>query len=249
MGKEKATKNSLFIFFTAICLPILIIYFLGIRQKASLEENYRQLEKEFLKEYSDNIPKDWVIVDLDGFGRISIPPTLEIREEDSSLDLINKSAKNLVYKLMGEEEGDLIIVFQQKGLNDDNRDAYKSYARVMITIFDLEDDTVSKRWEALRFYELAILKQASLYTLTEASESFDCKFKDTDFRERTINHMNSTEFTFTRSCRGNPEIYVEQYKFNNFNERVEVILSYRVNEKERWEKDFQKIIETFIITN
>ena len=97
--------------------------------------------------------------------------------------------------------------------------------------------------------DLQLLKEDSDSTLEEASEYFGCSIGETTIDEVYVNRMNALKFTYSRTCRDNPEIYVEQYKFFNSDQIVEIILSYRLTESDRWEKDFSRIIDTFILTN
>ena len=206
-----------------------------------------------IEDYPGNIPEGWQIVNIENLGMIAIPKTLEVREEGSTLDVLSKSYNEVVYKISGLDEPntDSSMVIQQAGLDAREDDSFASYARIMINIYNLESDELPKRSERLNLSneDLQLLKEDSDSTLEEASEYFGCSIGETTIDEVYVNRMNALKFTYSRTCRDNPEIYVEQYKFFNSDQIVEIILSYRLTESDRWEKDFSRIIDTFILTN
>jgi len=232
-----------------LLISVLLIYFVVERPTLfgqSFEEN-------FVSNYEENIPDDWHTIQIKDLGLIAIPNTLEVREDGSTIDIVNKGSKAIIYELSNitERNSESNLVIQQKGLNEASKESFSSYARIMINIYNLEEGSFPKRYEKLNLSDddLEEIKNKSLESLNEAASLWNVEFRETTIEDVQVNRMNAVKVTFVRSLSGNPEVYREQYTFLNSNQMVEIILSYRINESEMWKEDFSKIINTFIITN
>jgi hypothetical protein len=250
--KKLKIKNiivvSLVLLFSAVAL-----YLVVERPAFLFKGGGKSYEEDFVLNYEENIPDDWQIIEITDLGLISIPKTLEVREDGSTVDVVSTATKAVIYKLSNitEPNAESNLVIQQKGLNEASRESFSSYARVMINIHNLEEGSFPKRYEKFNLSDddLEEIKDQSMETLNQASAILDVEIRDTTIEEVQINRMSAIRFTLIRSLKGNPEVYLEQYKFFNDNQMVEIILSYRINESEKWAEDFSKIINTFIITN
>ncbi len=246
------TKNFIIVS-VVLLVSALLIYLVVDRPAFLFKGGGKSYEEDFVSKYEENIPDDWQIVEIADLGLISIPSTLEVREDGSTIDVFNTVGKSVIYELSGitEPNTESNLVIQQKGLNEANTDAFSSYARVMINIYNLEEGSFPRRYESLNLSEgdLQDIKDQSQETLNQASAVFDIEIRDTTIEEVQVNRMNAIKFSLIRAISDNPEVYMEQYKFFNYNQMIEIILSYRMNESNKWEDDFSEIINTFIITN
>lgn len=213
----------------------------------------KSYQEKFVANYLNNIPDGWQIVNIENLGLISIPETLEVREDGSGLDVLSKNFNETIYEISGltEPNTDSSLVIQQKGLDDFESSAFSSYARIMINIYNLESEELPARSEKLNLseYDLELLRDQSVATIEEAAEYFNCSLGAVTIEETYVNRMNAIKVTYSRSCRENPEVYVQQYKFFNSDQIVEIILSYRTEEENKWPEDFSRIMNTFILTN
>lgn len=252
MKERKKTKDWIVIVLVLITSS-LAIYLITQRPAFLFGTSSKSFQENFVENYPSNIPYEWNIVNIENLGLIAIPRTLEVREEGGTLDVISKSFKETMYKISGltDPNSDSSIVIQQSGLDNLKSDSFSSYARIMINIFNLEADELPQRGDRLNLSleDLKFLKEDSMKTLEEAAEYFNCSLGETKIEEVYVNRMNALKFTYYRTCRENPEVYVQQYKFFNSDQIVEIILSYRVNESNLWEEDFSRIVDTFILTN
>jgi hypothetical protein len=64
----------------------------------------------------------------------------------------------------------------------------------------------------------------------------------------SVNGFSYIKMSFIRQIGNNPSVKVFGYRFFNYDEEVELTISYRVPESNLWEEDFEKIIDTFSFT-
>lgn len=251
--KGNKGKRDWIIIVIVLVISFILIYVMTQKPSFLFGTDSESSQGNLIEDYPGNIPEGWQIVNIENLGMIAIPKTLEVREEGSTLDVLSKSFNETIYKIseLTEPNSHSSLVIQQVGLNESEDNAFSSYARIMINIYNIEDDEFPKRWEKLNLSvdDLEVLRNQSLTIIEEAADLFNCSLGETTIEEVYVNRMNAIKFTHSRTCRNNPEVYVEQYKFFNSDQVVEIILSYRLTESDRWEKDFSRIIDTFILTN
>jgi len=227
--KKTNLKNWIIISITVV-ISIIIIYVLKQEHDTSTNKSESSIE------YQREIPKDWNIVNIKDLGTIAIPKTLEVREEGSTLDSLNK------YNV-GK------IVIQQTGLNKNTDKSFATYARVIINIREIKDEKVPRKHERLNLStkELNDMKTSMLSTQNMIWGLLNCTIEDMNAEEVYINNMGAIKFSYLRQCRDNPQVYVEIYEFSNYNQIIEITLSYRISESDIWKEDFSQIIKTFIL--
>lgn len=249
---QKRNSKRIWIIISILLAVSFIIFIIAKKIPTFLTpDKSDNFSEEFVINYKDNIPDGWNIMDIENLGLIAIPKTLEVRKEGSTIDVISKDEN--VYKLLGIEKSkvDNKIVIQQAGLNDSTKESFSTYARVMINTYNFEDGEVPRRYERLNLSteDLNTIKDLNFSEIEESVKILNCKIEDKTVKEIYINQMNSFKFSFLRKCGNKPPVYVEQYKFFNYNQIIEIILSYRTNDSDMWKNDFSRIIDTFILTN
>ena len=142
---------------------------------------------------------------------------------------------------------DQIIIVQQKGLNRDMTLGAKGserYARLMINTLTFTDSGVKL------FCESSPLTATDLILgNTEIKKQYDeilIEWMPIEFKK--INEMCVLHISFIRSG-FNGNVKVDEYSFFNNDLQHNLILSYRVNEEDYWKQDFEKILNSFTITN
>lgn len=254
------TKNIL-VFTTVVLLSLSVIYFLNssdLLDKYSFtvspeERAYRQIEADFIANYDKNIPESWQTVNLSGVGIISIPKTLEIRDKESVISIVNESFSGNILEVLDVTytPPDSKFVFQQSGLNDLDEDSLDQYSRVIVSTYESSDYDF-ERWESYddRQSELQNLKSDVEELLQELGEKSGCTVVSDFNGVVKINGMYALNAEYTRDCdfqTGGP-VHVEMYQIYDNGRSVELVLSYRINEKEKWEEDYKRIVDSFIIT-
>lgn len=145
------------------------------------------------------------------------------------------------------------LVFQQKGLNNNNSSSYQTFGRVIVQtqIGNYGD------FEPLSF-------NISTVTPAEISE-LNSNFKQTTIsdlqtigheliewyplRVQKINGMPCIHVSYRRQLGSNPIVLVNYFVFQNKDRVHTLTLSYRVSESSAWKTDFARIQSSFRITN
>lgn len=203
----------------------------------------------FLRETAQSeIPKTWTLFEIENIGQLAIPPSLELRDDNSftalAADIIYDSY--VTHKKIKMTKSQL--VFQPKGSNELDKEAFSKYSRILINY---------NKGEYGDFY-----KWNEKYEFTNSEyKELDEYFKDEVVTPMTlmniklinwyplefgnVNGLSYIKISFTRQMANNPIVKVIGYKFFNTDEAVEITLSYRLSESEIWEADFSKVINTF----
>lgn len=203
----------------------------------------------FLRETAHpEIPKTWTLFEIENIGQLAIPPSLELRDDNSftalAADIIYDSY--VTHKKIKMTKSQL--VFQPKGSNELDKEAFSKYSRILINY---------NKGEYGDFY-----KWNEKYEFTNSEyKELDEYFKDEVVTPMTlmniklinwyplefgnVNGLSYIKISFTRQMANNPIVKVIGYKFFNTDEAVEITLSYRLSESEIWEADFSKVINTF----
>ena len=197
---------------------------------------------------SDNLEDGWKRIYVEELGSFDIPPTMEI--QDGLAKEITVIQEN-IYNLPATD-----IIVQQKGLNRDMTLGAKGkgserHARLMINTLTFTDSGVKL------FCESSPLTATDLILgNTEIKKQYDEMMRQ-NMREliewmpiefKKINEMCVLHISFIRSG-FNGNVKVDEYSFFNNDLQHNLILSYRVNEEDYWKQDFEKILNSFTITN
>ena len=248
--KRKMTTKSWMIIAIITVVTSLIVIYITKQKPTHSTPTTETFTQEFVRNYKSHIPNNLEIIDLEDLGLIAIPQTLEVREEGSSMDMLSKSFSGTFNEMLGSNIPEHKLVIQQAGLSGGTKESSSTYARVIIDVRKVKEGEVPSRNDRINLTQkdLNMLK-TSAFPPEATLKSMNCSAEERTVEEVYINKMNSIKLTYLRRCGNFPDTYVEQYKFFNYNEVVEITLSYRVNDSDIWKEDFSRIIDTFILTN
>ena len=180
-----------------------------------------------------------------GKYKITLPSKLELQDSElNNIKLGSQASSVSINTLSGH------ITFQQKGLNNNNKEAYNKYVRVIIEYFeeDKQDPTYG-------IGDKVIVDKDILHAVHEAAEA-NCKASKTPLikimsvQPLTINGFPVLYFSYKRKgWEGQPPVVVNVYRIFNRYESVTLTFSYRESEREQWNGINEKIIKTFCFSN
>lgn len=178
-----------------------------------------------------------------GKFKISLPTKLELQESELNniKRLDGKVSTVNINTLSGH------ITFQQKGLNNNIKEAYNKYVRVIFEYF--EEDRHNPTYG---IGDKVIVDKDVLYAVHEATEA-SCNASQTPLikilsvQPLTINGFPVLYYSYKRKgWEGKqPPVIVNIYRLFNRYESVTLTFSYRENERELWNSIHNNIIKTF----
>lgn len=188
------------------------------------------------------------IYSCNGLYRIELPAKMELQSSElNSVKKISKQGKKPQVNITTQSGH---ITFQQRGLNDDVKEAYNKYCRVIVEYFkeDRNDPTFGRGDQILIDREI-------LYAVTEASKE-SCARSGTPFiklisvQPLTINGFPVLYYSYKRKgWEGKqPPVIVNVFHIFNRDEGVTLTFSYREAERETWKSIHNNIIKTFSFT-
>lgn len=203
----------------------------------------------FLSEsVQSEIPETWTLYEIENIGQLAIPSTLELRDDNSftalAADIIHDSY--VTHKKIEMTKSQL--VFQPKGSNELDKEAFSKYSRILINYNKGEygdfykwnekyEFTDSEYKELDEYFKDEVVTPMSLMNI-KLINWYPLEFGN-------VNGLSYIKISFTRQMANNPIVKVVGYKFFNTDEAVEITLSYRLSESEIWESDFSNVINTF----
>ena len=185
------------------------------------------------------------IYNFNGKCQLELPNKLEL--QFSELNAVRKvTAQNKKSQVnITTQSGH--ITFQQKGLNDDVKEAYNKYCRVIVEYFkeDRNDPTFGRG-------DQIFVDRDILYAVTEASKE-SCARSGTPFiklisvQPLTINGFPVLYYSYKRKgWEGKqPPVIVNVFRIFNRYESVTLTFSYREAEREMWKSIHDNILKTF----
>jgi hypothetical protein len=188
------------------------------------------------------------IYSCNGLYRIELPAKLELQASElNSVKRISEQGKKPQMNITTQSGH---ITFQQKGLNDDVKEAYNKYCRVIVEYFkeDRNDPTFGRE-------DQIFVDRDILYAVTEASKE-SCARSGTPFiklisvQPLTINGFPVLYYSYKRKgWEGKqPPVIVNVFRIFNRYESVTLTFSYREAEREMWKSIHDNIIKTFSFT-
>lgn len=236
-------------------IPVIIIMFVvGLCMRACLSANSRANDVSFnsnslhtdFSNPNGNVsvceePKgvcnlnEWTryYVDNQAFS-ISVPPTMELRHDN---DVYTKVLKNVGLSVNSDH-----VVFQQKELSEFSQNALSHYARIMIShsIGDYDDfykynESFPIDYEVRQYLKSIALNNSNPYKL----------IGEPTYRWITIGACKALEMKYRRNGDKGNTTNCRFYFLYNYNEMVQMIVSYREQESDIWAEDLSKVIETF----
>jgi hypothetical protein len=200
----------------------------------------------------DTISGNWIKYDIENIGSIEIPSSLEIRDENSVISLgadIQYGHYNQSRKIKLEKPQ---IVFQPKGVNNLDKEAFKKYCRILINI------EKGKPGDYYKINEISGLSQIEIKELNNSIfKDYETQLKSggskiiswNPIEINSFNKMTPLKISYLRQSQINTPVYVEEYRFYNYDEIIKITLSYRKTEEMIWSSDLKQIIRSFTIKN
>ena len=178
---------------------------------------------------------------------IKLPSNLEL--QSSELNTVKRitQGKSSQIKINTLADG---IIFQQKGLNADEKSAYSKYCRVIIEYFK-EDRNEPVYGRGDQIYVDKEIFDFVHETVTErCNASKTPLMKVFTIQPLTINGFPVLYYSYRRKgCEGkNPPVLVTVYLIYNRYESVKLTFSYREAEREIWNGVHEYIMKSFSFT-
>lgn len=186
-----------------------------------------------------------ITYDIEGKVYLTIPSVYEIQKAseynmDGNVEYINTYTKKNGEVFIESTTGDKHFVFQQEGLNKHNKDAFEQYSRIVIDYF-VELDMpgyVDKIKTDENFFKMTINQLDSGLSVQ------GMKIEEIiDYGVLSINGFPATKIEYVRSgYNGAKPVHCSLYEIFNKNEGIILCVSYRIEEKDKWQE-----VEKFII--
>lgn len=182
---------------------------------------------------SFSTPSDWTEYKIDNAFSISIPNTMELR---NNYDDYTQWATNNIGLLSSAD-----AVFQQKNLSSMTKDAYNTYARVLIQHFSFTPGEVEHHYESpglvsedYRNLREMVDEEIKPYTYVDRPT----------WRWIDINGTKAIEGTYRRNGNDGP-VKCKFYLLFNHSEMTKVLITFREKDSDLWESDLNNVIKTF----
>jgi hypothetical protein len=194
---------------------------------------------------AQSLSPNWERVFISNVGYIDMPSYMEI--PSGTYEQIMNTYLNRL------EINAPQLIFQQKGLNDFNSEAFTKYGRIIV------ETKLGTYGEFLPLsYNISTVTSAEISQLNlnfKAKTISDLQsighqlIEWYPLRVQKINGMSCIHVSYRRQLGTKPIVLVNYYIFQN-NDRVHTLtLSYRVSEAVDWKTDFDRILTGFRITN
>lgn len=183
-------------------------------------------------------------------GSISIPNNMEI--QSGNYKKLSETYQKEISKKFGYEVSDNRIVFQQKGLNDLEKQGLASYVRV---ILETEIGNFGD------FDKLTNKLTATPQEISNISKEFKSQIQQSfagtglklitwnGISIVTINGRTALKISYLRQLNDKPYVVVNMYRFQNNDRLHSLTLSYRQSDEATWKPLLTKIANSFTITN
>ncbi len=179
---------------------------------------------------------------------LQIPPTVEVQSENYKNKL--KEVAPEVYEKM-YKNNPLKLYIQQKGLNDNNREAFDKYVRIIVEVIH-EDGRDFPKWGepfSLTQDELNRFENVYLNSATNRMSSGGVKLmKKKNSSIDKINGSSCIHFSYDTQSNDNPVVYNDVYIFFNKDKVYKIQTIIRSTEYDTWtsgKNDVRKIVNTF----
>lgn len=176
--------------------------------------------------------------------KVTLPNKLELQASELNNVKQLGGAQVAIKTLSGH------ITFQQKGLNNNSKEALSRYVRVIIEYF--EED---RQDPIYGIGDKVVVDNDVLYAVNEAAEA-NCRASRTPLikimsvEPLTINGFPTLYFSYKRKgWEGQPPVIVNVYRIFNRYESVTLTFSYREAERELWNSIHNNIIKNFTFLN
>ena len=247
-GKNKIRSNMKFYLKGAIMVCGLVILantigaLIQTKEKHNanilLNANFMTTKTEAVKIYKTYIPPhNWTKYVISNSFVLFVPNTVELREE---FDSYTQAAKDTYW--YGYEINLNDVVFQQKGLAVKNKEAFNTYARIMLRC------TVGEKGNYVKANEHWALSTDDILYFQDLAKQSAGVFEIIDSPKVHWIKLDSTyciEVQYVRKGVENYNTCVSSYYLFNDDKMANIILSYRQQDFQKWEEDFSNVIRTF----
>ena len=188
------------------------------------------------------------IYSFNGKCRIELPDKLEL--QDSELNTVRRYTTREQKTKINVSTSSRRIIFQQKGLNADVKEAYNKYCRVIVEYFQ-ED----RNYPTYGRGDQIVVDKETLYAVTDVSKE-SCSRMGTPFiklisvQPLSINGFPVLYYSYKRKgWEGKqPPVIVNVFHIYNRYESVILTFSYREAERETWRSIHDNITKSFRFT-
>ncbi|MCK9414888.1 MAG: hypothetical protein M0Q53_21520 [Prolixibacteraceae bacterium] len=238
---------------TALCIIGFSIFFMitcvqnAINRKERMDDN----REKYMADSYDNMtssdelptlsiftpPDSWDNYNIADAFTISVPPTMELRRNDDQYTEKVKDVNWYGYKINTN-----IVVFQQKGLAKEDKEAYNTYCRVMI---DLHKGSKGDFVKATNFEELSV---EDVKTFQDLAKQSAAPFKIIDspkVRYVDIGSVYGVQVEYLREGQMSKNTHVAMYYLFNYDEYANITVSYSQKDALKWKADLSNVIKTF----
>lgn len=184
-------------------------------------------------------PKTWTNYEISDAFTLSVPNTLELRNKD---DRYTREVRDISWR--GYKIDLTKVVFQQKSLSVNDAEAFETYSRVII---DYVKGQPGNFYKATELEELGVEEILNLQEQVKKgciATGFHL-IGTADMRWIRIGNIYGLEIAYVRSGTEGKRVRVYVYSFFNYDETVNMILSYWLDDRERWGQDFKNLVRTF----
>jgi hypothetical protein len=191
---------------------------------------------------------DFNTYNLKGTGLISIPTSLE--KQDGEYKKLSEKAQ----KDIGEKVTEDRVVFQKQGRNDAYKDKSPSYEKIIFeTHIGIKGD-FKKINSIATTKELKDINDDSYNTFQSEMEIYKTKINIkllswTKASNVKINNKNAIKLSYVRQINDNEPSVVDVYFFVNNDRYHKITITYRLEKSLEWKPIFEKVINSFTITN
>jgi hypothetical protein len=201
--------------------------------------------------YSQSLPlptleNGWERITIENIGSFDMPPTMEL--QGGAYQTIKR---NLVGNILKMRQSTFQIIVQQKGLNNFSGEGFSRYARIMF-----KTETGSSDPELVLDFDTRSIPQSDISGLSDLYKgAAQLEFSNTGLKllewyplqVEKINGMTCIHTSYKRQLDNNEPVIVHHYQFFNYDYDHTFMLSYRLNEKDYWENDFGKVLNSLRI--
>ncbi len=205
-------------------------------------------------------PNNWTEYRIPDVCIFSVPPTMELRDNNSMFGIVHDAIKHSPYWEWVCDECDLFngnfkLAFQPKGINDMDvmrDDPFATYARILISFQRATEDDLTE--EMLTGLSAQDKKEYSDYARELFKSKFACAdqympgekmvgaFEWNPIQFTTIDGVLCLIYDFSRPGR-NAQTHVRGYQFYKGDYFIEFILSYNQNDIKLYKSDLDNFIK------
>lgn len=239
-GAWEELKKWLAILLVFIILGLLVSLCVGRSVNESLSDvaNFsEEIENAASVKNTDTVavPENWPTYSVANAFNISVPTTVEHRHD---YDAYTKRL-NGIFAVNQDA-----VVFQQKGLANNEANALRKYCRIICQHFQTSPG------DCLRYNETEPLvgenRQAFLDIARNELAQGASFIGPVDIQWVTVNGVKAVQIKYKRTgYNGAGPVVCQLYVLFNYKEIAKVMLSYRESEAHLWKADFDKVISTF----